>query len=70
MVPCIIIGYGMNAHIAVCTSLFVIVFTSISSSLASSSKKTFDFKTSILLPCGTIPGLILGAYSTQYISSS
>lgn len=70
IVPLLILGFGMQAHIAVGTSLLVILFTSISASLAYSLKKLIDFKISILLSCGTIPGVILGAYSTQYISSS
>ena len=70
LVPLLILGFGMKTHMAIGTSLFVILFTSISATFAYSLKKLIDFKISILLSCGTIPGVFVGAYSTQYISSS
>jgi uncharacterized membrane protein YfcA len=69
-VPLMVLGLGVEGKTAVGTSLFIILFTAISSTLAYAKEKLVDYELAVILSLGTVPGSILGAYMTKYISSS
>ncbi|MFY4775555.1 sulfite exporter TauE/SafE family protein [Metabacillus sp. RGM 3146] len=53
---------GINPHIAVGTSLIVIIFTGLSSTLTYMKKKIVDYKSGLIFFIGSGPGSILGAW--------
>ncbi len=68
MVPLMILLLGVEPHKAVGTSLHVIILTATSSTIAYYLQRRIDFKVGLLMPLVTIPGSILGAYTTKFIS--
>lgn len=54
-------------NVAIGTSLFIIVFTSLSSTLGYARKGVIDFKLGLVLETASIPGAFLGAYLTGWI---
>lgn len=68
MVPMMVILSGLTAHKAVGTSLCVIVFTALSSTLAYSRQGRVDYKLGAAMALGTVPGGIVGAYATKFVS--
>lgn len=70
MVPTLSLLLAQPMHTAVGTSLFATFFTSTSASLVYYRQGRIDYKLGLLLEAGTVPGAILGAYSTQFIHGS
>ena len=70
MVPVLSLLLAQPMHTAVGTSLFATFFTSTSASLVYYRQGRIDYKLGLLLEAGTIPGAILGAYSTQFVQGS
>jgi uncharacterized membrane protein YfcA len=70
IVPALSIIYEFTSQEAVGTSLAVIVFTSIASTYAYSRQKRIDYKVGTVSATTTVPGAVLGAYLTTFISSS
>ena len=68
MVPIMVLLLGVEPHQAVGTSLHVIILTATSSTIAYYMQRRIDFKVGLLMPMMTIPGSILGAYTTKFIS--
>ncbi|RLG53587.1 MAG: sulfite exporter TauE/SafE family protein [Thermoproteota archaeon] len=68
MVPVMILLLGVEPHQAVGTSLHVIILTATSSTIAYYIQRRIDFKVGVLMPLVTIPGSVLGAYTTKFIS--
>ncbi len=68
MVPIMILLLGVEPHQAVGTSLHVIILTATSSTIAYYIQRRIDFKVGLLMPLVTIPGSVLGAYTTKLIS--
>jgi len=68
MVPIMVLLLGIEPHQAVGTSLHVIILTATSSTIAYYMQRRIDFKTGLLMPLMTIPGSVLGAYTTKFIS--
>ena len=68
MVPLMVLLLDIPAHEAVGTSLTTIILTAISSSLAYSRQRRIDYKVAALMTIGTVPGSVVGAYITKYIS--
>jgi len=68
MVPIMILLLGVEPHQAVGTSLHVIILTATSSTIAYYIQRRIDFKVGVLMPLVTIPGSVLGAYTTKFIS--
>jgi len=68
MVPIMILLLGVEPHQAVGTSLHVIILTATSSAIAYYMQKRIDFKVGLLMPLMTIPGSVIGAYTTKFIS--
>jgi uncharacterized membrane protein YfcA len=55
----------ISPQVAVGTSLFTMIFTGISSTLAYMKHKTVDYKSGLLFLIGSGPGSILGAWVTE-----
>ena len=69
LVPILLILYPTeNPEIITSISLAVIFFNSASGSYAYARMKRIDYKSGILFALATIPGAILGALSTSFIS--
>jgi len=68
MVPIMILLLDVEPHQAVGTSLHVIILTATSSTIAYYIQRRIDFKVGLLMPLVTIPGSVLGAYTTEFIS--
>jgi len=69
VVPMLVLVWGISAQQAAGTSLLMIVFTSLSSTVAYSRQKRIDYSLGIVLAAGTVPGALLGAYVTSYVKS-
>ncbi len=67
VVPLLSLAYGFSSHQAIGTSLAVIVFTSLSSSIGYWRQKRVDYKVGLILTLTTIPGAFIGAYLTSLI---
>ncbi|MBL7118710.1 sulfite exporter TauE/SafE family protein, partial [Candidatus Bathyarchaeota archaeon] len=70
IVPILIFLSGLTSHLAIGNSLMTLVFTALSSTYAYSIQKRIDYKVGLILAIGTIPGAVLGAYATRYISAT
>ncbi|MEM2122642.1 MAG: sulfite exporter TauE/SafE family protein [Candidatus Bathyarchaeia archaeon] len=68
-VPLMVLALGLDGKTAVGTSLLIVLFTALSSTLAYAKEKLIDYDIALMLSIGTVPGSILGAYITKYISS-
>lgn len=55
----------ITAQVAVGTSLFTMIFTGLSSTLAYMKHKTVDYKSGLIFLIGSGPGSILGAWVTE-----
>lgn len=65
------IGYmGLKTQTAVGTSAFVIIFSALSASVAYFRQKRIDYKVGITAACFSIPGALIGGYTTSFIPSS
>lgn len=69
-VPLLITVYDFAPELAVGTSLLVVFFNSLSGSVAYLRQRRIDVKTGLMFIALTIPGSIIGAYVTSYLSSS
>lgn len=68
-VPTFVLGLGLSMQDAAGVSLTTMIFGLGSGSLAYALQKRIDYKLGLLLGGMTIPGAILGAWVTQYLSS-
>jgi uncharacterized membrane protein YfcA len=68
-VPVFVLGLGLSMQDAAGISLTTMIFGLGSGSLAYALQKRIDFKLGLLLGGMTIPGAVLGAWVTQFISS-
>ena len=69
MVPLLALFYVHTTQVDVGTSLAVIIFNSLSSTLGYARRRVIDFRLGLTLMVTTIPGAWLGAYLTRFISS-
>jgi len=69
IVPLLSLVFGFSVHEAVGTSLTMIVFTSLASTLGYSRQRRIDYKIGLILAFTSIPGAFLGAYLTSFIST-
>jgi hypothetical protein len=69
MVPYMIVLLGYASKFAVGTSNFVIIFSALSGSIAYFRQKRIDYKIGALAACLSVPGGIIGAYATNFITS-
>jgi uncharacterized membrane protein YfcA len=69
VVPILIVAMGMPIHLATATSMFTMIFTSISGVAKYVQSNLIDFQVALLLAAGTIFGAQVGAYTSKKISS-
>jgi hypothetical protein len=58
----------LTPQVAVGTSLFTMIFTGLSSTLAYMKRKTVDYKSGLIFLIGSGPGSILGAWVTEKLN--
>ncbi len=68
IVPILVLIYAISTHLAVGTSVVMIVFTALSSTFAYARQRRIDYSLGSILATGSIPGAALGAYATSFIS--
>jgi uncharacterized membrane protein YfcA len=68
VVPILIVAMGMPIHYATATSMFTMIFTSISGVTKYAQAGLIDFPVALLLAAGTIVGAQVGAYTSKKIS--
>jgi len=68
IVPFLVLLFHLEIHQAVGTSLVMIIFTAASATFAYARQKRIDYKVSMILSVGTVPGAVVGAYLTTLIS--
>jgi uncharacterized membrane protein YfcA len=61
-------GHSVTPQVAAGTSLFTMIFTGMSSTLAYMKKKTVDYKSGLIFLIGSGPGSILGAWITEKLN--
>lgn len=66
-VPILIIFFGMNTDWATATSLGVIIFTSLSGTLAYMREKRIDYRIASIFIICAIPGAVIGAYALYWL---
>ncbi len=66
-VPILIMVYGLNGDAATATSLGVIIFTTLSSTLAYIREKRIDFKVALIFIIFAIPGSTLGSLFSEWL---
>jgi len=69
IIPFLILLYGFSMHNAVGTSLLMIVFTALSSTFAYARQRRIDCLLGLVMTVGSIPGALLGAYTTSLLSA-
>jgi len=69
VVPILTMVYGFSPLEAIGTSLAMIIFTSIFSTISYSRQKRIDYKAGLVLSVATIPGAIVGALTPEIIKS-
>jgi len=70
IVPILALGLGIVTQEAIGISLFAVVFTTISATLAYAAQKRIHFRVGLLLDSLDVPGAFLGAYFTTLIASN
>jgi uncharacterized membrane protein YfcA len=68
VVPIMIVAMGMPIHLATATSMFTMIFTSISGVAKYVQSDLINFQVASLLAAGTIFGAQVGAYTSKKIS--
>lgn len=66
-VPILILFFGMDGNIATATSLGLIVFTTLSGTIAYYVERRIDFKLAGIFMLFAVPGTLLGGYGANYI---
>jgi uncharacterized membrane protein YfcA len=68
VVPILIVAMGMPIHYATATSMFTMIFTSISGVAKYVQSDLINFPVALLLAAGTVLGAQVGAYTSKKIS--
>jgi len=68
VVPILIVAMGMPIHYATATSMFTMIFTSISGVAKYVQSDLINFPVALLLAAGTVVGAQVGAYTSKKIS--
>lgn len=69
IVPTLVLIFGLVTQKAVGISLFAVMFTTISATVAYAAQKRIHFKVGLLLDTLDVPGALLGAYFTTLLAS-
>lgn len=65
----LLIFTGLSAHSAIGTTISIAMFVGFSSFIEYYRQRRVDWELAIILECASVPGSILGAYLTSYVSS-
>lgn len=68
VVPILTMVYSLEPKEAIGTSLAMIIFTSVFSTVSYSRQKRIDYKLGLVLAVATIPGAIVGAFAANIIN--
>jgi uncharacterized membrane protein YfcA len=68
VVPILIVAMGIPIHYATATSMFTMIFTSISGVARYAQSDLINFPVALLLAAGTVMGAQVGAYTSKKIS--
>lgn len=68
IVPFLLLTQHFSSQMAVGTSLVVVFFNALSGTYAYAKQKRIDYQTAIIFSLATVPGSILGAYVTKWLS--
>jgi len=68
IVPILVLIYAISTHLAVGTSVVMIIFAALSSAFAYARQRRIDYSLGVILATGSIPSAALGAYATSFIS--
>jgi hypothetical protein len=68
IVPIMVVVMGMPIHYATATSMFTMIFTSISGVTKYYQSNLIDFPVALILAAGTVIGAQVGAYTSKKIS--
>jgi uncharacterized membrane protein YfcA len=69
VVPIMTFAMGMSIHLATATSMFTMIFTSISGVVQHYQASHINFESALLLALGAVFGAQVGAYTSKKISS-
>jgi uncharacterized membrane protein YfcA len=69
VVPIMTFAMGMSIHLATATSMFTMIFTSISGVVQHYQASHINFESALLLALGAVFGAQVGAYTSKRISS-
>lgn len=69
VVPIMTLALGMSIHIATATSMFTMIFTTVSGVVQHYLANHITFESALLLAAGTVVGAQVGAYASKKISS-
>ncbi len=69
VVPIMTFAMGMSIHLATATSMFTMIFTSVSGVVQHYQASHINFETALLLAFGAVFGAQVGAYTSKRISS-
>lgn len=69
-VPILILLFGMDGNMATATSLGLIIFTTLSGTIAYHVEKRIDLKLAGLFMIFAVPGTLLGGFGANYISKN
>lgn len=69
IVPLLTLFFLFQAQTAVGTSLTVVIFTALASTYAYYRQRRVDYKVGLLLSVSSVPGAVVGAYLTNFVTS-
>lgn len=69
-VPILILFYGLDGNIATATSLGLIIFTTLSGTVAYYVEKRIDFKLAGIFMLFAVPGTLIGGYWANFIAKN
>jgi hypothetical protein len=69
VVPVMAFAMGMSIHLATATSMFTMIFTSLSGVVQHYQANHVDFESALLLALGAVFGAQVGAYASKKVSS-
>jgi uncharacterized protein len=69
IVPILLLVFNYSGQQAAGTSLAVVFFNAVAGSLAYMRQKRIDYRTGLWFAMATVPGALIGAYFSQYLTS-
>lgn len=70
IVPLLVLGFGLQVQKAIGSSLFALIFMTVSATIVCATQKRVNYRVGLLLNTLNVPGAFLGAYLTTLVASS